>query len=385
MGSIAEAPVAESMVIRAFSGHRQAAHAPAETAKSEESQAALRQLSLERLMAYGVHYADAMELRGRVWAGETWQDVASDLAETCLNPPEAVASRETAPTRANRLFRASALVRMSQMMMLRNTPERSAIFARAGELYEAGAALAGDRRRVTIETENGPLSGWLYSSQAAKAIGRAVAIGGVEGWAMDFSDMGVTLAQRGVATLVLDGPGQGESRLVHGHFLTTAWERGFAGVFDHLDELGPSLPLAFVGNSMGGSFAMHLAAREPRIVACVNNGGTSVPVLARANATFFKKMAAFVGDVTEDEAAEVWKTIDPIDPDRPVRCPLLVVHGGLDPLVSEKDAERLFRKAQSADKQMVVYSDGDHCIYNHPDDKHALIGDWVTSRLEAAG
>lgn len=384
MATVTNAIVSGGLIVRTFSADRQNAHAPAEGAQSEESQAALRQLSLERLMAYGVNYADAMELRGRVWSGEVWQTVATDLAETCLRPSEHGISPETAATRANRLFRASALMRMSQMMMLRNTAERSTIFAKAGQYFEEAAAMVGGRSRVVIETENGPLTGWLYPSGLPRTVGRAIVIGGVEGWAMDFADIGLALAARGVESLVLDGPGQGESRLVHGHFLSTAWERSYAGVFDYFEQCSAALPIAFVGNSMGGSFAMHLAAREPRIVACVSNGGTSAPALARGNATFFKKMAAHVGDVTDDEAERVWSTINPVDPNTPVRCPLLVVHGGQDPLISDKDAERMFQSAASEDKQMVVYSDGDHCIYNHSDDKHALIGDWVASHLETA-
>lgn len=33
---------------------------------------------------------------------------------------------------------------------------------------------------------------------------------------------------------------------------------------------------------------------------------------------------------------------------------------------------------------MVVFSDGDHCVYNHADDKNDLIADWVADRLEGA-
>lgn len=370
-------------VIREFSGQRSAAHAPPEGASSELAQAALRQLSLERLMAYGVHHPDAMELRGRVWSGEDWRAVATDLAEACLNPPEGRVATETPVSRANRLLRASALVRMSQMMMLRNSPERSAIYGRASELYAEAALLLGDREKVVLPTANGPLVAWRYRSRRAEALGRVVVIGGVEGWAMDFSEMGEALAARGLDAWVLDGPGQGESRMALGHYLGLGWERAYTDVFDALEQEGPALPLGFIGNSMGGSLAIHLAAREPRIVACCDNGGTSAPFMARANPTFFQKMTAHVGDVTEDEAVEVWRSVNPVDPDMPIHTPLLVVQGGLDPLITNEDAAFLFSKAASVDKQLVAYSDGDHCVYNHADDKHALIGDWMVSRLVA--
>jgi hypothetical protein len=51
--------------------------------------------------------------------------------------------------------------------------------------------------------------------------------------------------------------------------------------------------------------------------------------------------------------------------------------------VSTDDARSVFDWASSTDKQMVIYSDGDHCVYNHSDDKHNLISDWVSHRLAA--
>jgi len=44
---------------------------------SVESQAALRQFSLERLMGYGLAYADVIELRARVLEEEGWEPAAT--------------------------------------------------------------------------------------------------------------------------------------------------------------------------------------------------------------------------------------------------------------------------------------------------------------------
>jgi alpha-beta hydrolase superfamily lysophospholipase len=367
------------LLTRSFAG-RTASPLPVDQLTAE-AQAALRQFSLERLMAYGVNHADAVELRGRVLAGEAWQSVAVDLARTCLTPAEAHVARESLTTRANRLYRASALLRMSQMMLLRDSPERRTIVIEAADLYTQAARITRDRRKLIVATGRGELSGWLYPAAEGDRIGCAVVIGGVEGWAMDFEPLGLALARRGVETLLLDGPGQGESRLVHGHYLTHAWQQSYAAVFDYLSEQTRGAPLAMIGNSMGGSVAMHLAATDSRISICCNNGGPREPVRARANHSFFTKMAAHCGAVDLDTAAEIWKTVDPNPVEGPVNCPLLIVHGGLDPLVSTAEATALFESATSVDKQMVVYSDGDHCVYNHQDDKHNLICDWVETRL----
>jgi len=384
---VAERP---AQVMRRFSGQRQQAGQPPPADLPPENQAALRQFSLERMMAYGVHHADAVELRGRVWAGEDWQAVATELADTCLAPAEGCAAPQTAATRANRLYRASALLRMSQMMMLSDGEARSAIMARAGDLYADGALITGDRERVRIETSGGPLAGWIYAARFA--VGTAVVIGGVEGWAMDFEGLGLALSRRGVETLLLDGPGQGESRMVHGHVLRPGWEGAYDAAFSFLSQRCPGRPMAFIGNSMGGAVALHLAARNPRIAVCCDNGGPKAPGRPPAPAgagpappnTFFQKMMAHCGTQDEALAAGVWESVRPLDPRHPIRCPLLIVQGGLDPMVSNADAEAIFAAAASADKQLVIFSDGDHCVYNHADDKHNLIGDWVRDRLEQA-
>ena len=386
MGSEGNRKTTPAVIAHAFSGRSAAAQAP-EGPSSPEAQAALRQFSLERMMGYGVHHADAIELRGRVTAGESWQAVATDLAAVCLAPPEAAAAPASAATHANRLYRASALLRMSQMMMLADDDERREIFARAADLYREAAILTDEREQLVVETGEGRLAGWFYRSQNGASVGCAVVIGGVEGWAMDFGALGLELARRGVDALVLDGPGQGESRMVHDHYLTNSWVRSYQGLFDDLATRTGGAPPAFVGNSMGGAVAMRLASQDPRIVACCNNGGPRAPRGsaggAPANTSFFRKMMAHCGDVTEGVAAEIWRTVNPMASDASVSCPLLVVHGGLDPLVATEDARSVFDWASSADKQMVIYSDGDHCVYNHSDDKHNLISDWVSHRLAA--
>jgi len=364
-----------------FSGERHQALTDIRSDISEESQAALRQLSLERLMAYGVHHSDAMELRARVQAGEVWQTVANSLADTLTGPRLEIAA-ETRATRTNRLFRASALLRMSQMMMFVDSDQRRSIFARAAGLFEQAAILSGGCQRMIIQCDGGPLVGWMYP--APNPVGQVIVIGGIEGWAMDFAAMGHELSKRSLDVLLLDGPGQGESRILLGHMLTAKWEADYECVITALAKRSP-LPIGFVGNSMGGAVAVHVAARDARIKAVCDNGGSSRPGGPRPFNSFFRKMMAHVGAETVDDAYAVWGTVDPIAAAHRLSCPLLVVQGGEDPVVTIEHATRMLDHAASSDKRLELFSDGDHCIYNHSDDKHALIGDWIASRLRAIG
>ncbi|MDW4907713.1 alpha/beta fold hydrolase [Streptomyces sp. ADMS] len=348
---------------------------------SVESQAALRQFPLERMTGYGVDYADAIEVRARVVEGQDWRSAATELAAVCLRRVEGATELAGRPTRIAYLRRASALLRMSQMMMLSDTAERRQIFARAAELYAQAAALSADRERVTIETERGPLTGWLVLA-CDTAAASAIVIGGVEGWAMDFDSLGESLAARGIDALMLDGPGQGETRLIHDHYLTTHWRDAYGRAVDFLAGRSPARPIGFIGNSMGGSVAMAVAAQDTRIRACVDNGGIHAPWLVPPTmGTFFSKMVAACGTEDPDRAMDVWKTITPLADGPNAGYPLLVVQGGKDPMVSNDLAELVLKGAPTDDTQMVIFSDGNHCVYNHKHDRDALVADWTRARL----
>jgi alpha-beta hydrolase superfamily lysophospholipase len=346
---------------------------------SVESQAGLRQFSLERLMGYGLAYADAIELRARVLDGEAWEAAATALAEIALKQANAAATGPAQTTRILYLRRASALLRMSQMMMLTDPPERRQIFARAAMIYGEAAKLLSDRQRVLIETDSRPLVGWLIPAPGG-GVASAIVIGGVEGWAMDFDSLGEALAVRGIDALLLDGPGQGESRFDHHHYLSGRWSDAYRSAIDFLERRAAGQRIGFIGNSVGGSFAMAMASIDKRVSACVCNGGVIKPTLAQGKTTFFAKMVAACGTGNEEEALAAWRTVDPIAPTSR-GYPLLIVHGGMDPMIPTVASEMLLTAAPTNDKEMVVYSDGNHCIYNHHDDRDAMIADWVRARL----
>jgi alpha-beta hydrolase superfamily lysophospholipase len=347
---------------------------------SVESQAALRQFSFERLMGYGLAYADVIELRGRVLEGEGWQAAATALAESALKQANAASTAPEQPTRTLYLRRASALLRMSQMMMLTDTLERREIFARAATLYGEAAKLQSDRQRILVETDSRPLVGWLIPARGSR-VGSAIVIGGVEGWAMDFDSLGEALAVRGIDALMLDGPGQGESRFNHNHYLSVHWSDAYRSAIAFLERRTAGQRIGFIGNSIGGSLAMAMASIDQRVSACVCNGGVIKPTLARGKTTFFAKMIATCGTNDEEEALAAWGAVDPIAPTAGRGYPLLIIHGGKDPMIPMAASEMLLAAAPTDDKEMVVFSDGDHCIYNHRDDRDALIADWVRSRL----
>ena len=73
--------------------------------------------------------------------------------------------------------------------------------------------------------------------------------------------------------------------------------------------------------------------------------------------------------------------IDPLTPVHGKDFPLLILHGGKDMAVQMSVAQLLIDQAPTASKELIIFSDGDHCLYNHRDDRDALIADWVLAQL----
>lgn len=347
-----------------------------------EAQAGLRQFSLERMMGYGLTHSHAVQLRAGVLNGECWQQVAGDLADTAIGLAKRTDPPATNASKSIQYGRASALLRMSQALMLEDNEVRRDIVQRAVGLYEHAARLGWNRRHVRIETVNGPLAGWFIAAKGGLPIGSVVVIGGVEGWAMDFDSVGDALARRGLNALMLDAPGQGETRILHRHYLSPDWLASFRRAIDCLEEALPGHPIGVIGNSIGGSIALAVANNDNRIAACVNNGGIVKPSLGRlAGGTFFRKMMTFCGVTGEDEATAIWDTIEPCKPGSNTDYALLVVQGGNDPLVQDDHARFFMAQAPIKDKRMEWFSDGIHCIYNHLEDRDNLMADWMRAQL----
>ena len=134
------------------------------------------------------------------------------------------------------------------------------------------------------------------------------------------------------------------------------------------------------GNSFGGLFAALLAAQDKRVAACVVNGAPATPQLPPFRTARSQFAAAFG---TEDED-QLTRRLDRLrfDPARHrIGCPVLVLHGGADPLVPEPGIQAPFAEAAGPRGQLRSWPDGEHTLYNHAAERDAIVADWFADRL----
>ncbi|MFC9441915.1 MULTISPECIES: S9 family peptidase [Brevibacterium] len=354
-----------------------------------------RAMPAQRLLDGGMVHGDVLRLEAATDALTPWDDAAEHLGEAQLARAEAAASAGHDRT-AIEAYRAAVADFLFAQMPLPDGPRKTALYLRAREALAAIAAIPGSGlSRVEVPFgagardsgsdaarpgSTGTLVGWLLSPANPRA--SVIVFGGQSGWGATYLRMADALAARGIATLMAEGPGQGESRIVSGINLDVDVAAAFSAFVDALLDR-PELagrPVGIWGNSLGGTFAALTAVADHRITATVVNGGFARPRLLPFH-TFRAQAAAMLG--TADEAAleaNFARLAFDVATDR-VAGGILVVHGGADPIVDRDDQTPFLAAAEDA--TLLEWPGGDHTIYNDSEARTAAVADWLADRLGA--
>ena len=187
--------------------------------------------------------------------------------------------------------------------------------------------------------------------------------------------------RRGLATLALDGPGQGES--APRFPIRADWSSVVRPIIDTLAARSDvdAGRVGLMGISMGGIYGPLAAAREKRIRALVALAGpydlsecwAALNPLTRGGYVFYTK------STDEAEAFERSKTLTLHDVLGQVDQPLLVIHGAKDRLFPPEQAERIAREAPNA--TLLMYPDGNHVCNNITYRYRPAMADWLSERL----
>lgn len=194
---------------------------------------------------------------------------------------------------------------------------------------------------------------------------------------------GVDLLERGLATLAIDGAGQGETW--HNQGMTADYYKLVSAVVDYVkgEELAgvDTSRLGVYGVSLGGFYASHVAANESRIDACVGFSGKFTVGPTSSWATDMHKQQykwACKTDsmVVVDEITEAMSLRDDIGE---VSCPLLAITGALDVITTPEQTKRI---ADGAPKgEFVCYDDGNHVCNNITYKARPYAADWLRRKL----
>jgi alpha-beta hydrolase superfamily lysophospholipase len=343
-----------------------------------------RAMPLTRLLGNGMEYWDATRLHELAGGGYAWHQVGEWLGDRNIAQAENALSLDRRITARTFFRRATACYRFAQSAFPSDTDVKRALYAKLVAAFGRAAALEeppGERLEMAFRGSH--LCAWLLRPAQQERAPVVIIIGGADGWREEYQEGARHLLERGIAVLLAELPGQGETRLMRGLYLAEDVDRAVGAMLDRLTNDERLLPRVGIwGNSMGGSFAAFAASRDRRLAACCVNGGSATPteVIERFPA-IVEKLQAMVGTAARNAATELIAALSVTGADNHINCPLLVLHGEPDRIFLVENARRLYDEAPTRDKELLIWDDGEHCLYNHSEEKHALVADWFAARL----
>jgi len=339
-----------------------------------------------RYVATGVDPNDLDRIAARIERWDDWCRVWSEDAHAHEARAQEAAALGRPVTAAEHHLRAAIGYHYAKHLFADREDEYRAAHDAMLRCYAAAApATDPPMERVRFPFESVDMVAWLRRPRGLARAPVAVILPGLDACKEELHAWSDAFLARGMATVTLDGPGQGETAF---HLpIRTDWGRVIGSVIDTLarrDDVDASR-LGVVGQSLGAFYAPLAASQEPRIAACVSNCGPFdfAPVIRQmpraSQATF--RVRCHVE--TDDQADLVAADLNLRDRARDIRCPLLVVFGGGDRIVPPTEGERLARAA-GGPVDFVVYEDGNHVCFNISYRFRSLTADWLAERLGPA-
>ncbi len=198
--------------------------------------------------------------------------------------------------------------------------------------------------------------------------------------------------QRGIAVLMIDGPGQGGTLRRHNVPTRFDYEVPIGRCIDWLTKRADIDParIAVCGSSLGGYYAARAASYEHRLAACISHGaiwdigarwrtrGEDHPLAEHIKWVF--------GASSMAEAAEIAAPFKLEGALENMRCPYLIIHGGHDVLgVEAVSTVHQHAKLHGIDVTLRLTSEdetgADHCQHDNPTLGQELMIDWLADRF----
>lgn len=337
---------------------------------------------LHRAVSAGLSAADFQEVADPI---ERWDDWC---AAWCVRGAAYEAAASDALERgrgvsAGQLFRRASLCYHfgSNLYFVDRTAGRAAHEKSIRCNDEALPFLGDECVRVAIPYENGPLPGILRRPKRVARPPLVVMINGIDSTKEEFELRQREFAERGVATLLFDGPGQGEAQ--YEHAIRGDFEVPVRAVIDHAIAAAVIDPdrIGVFGISLGGYYAPRAAAFDERIKACIALSGPYDLAEAWPSMGPLHKEAIRIRShlATEEEARRHAASLTLKGVAERLCCPLFVATGTKD-YFAHQQAERLAAEAKGPVRRAII--DGRPHV---PDDRdyryRTAMVDWMVEQL----
>jgi 2,6-dihydroxypseudooxynicotine hydrolase len=339
-----------------------------------------------RFVAQGVDHNDFVRTTSRVTDWSEWLDAWCATAEMHAELAREAERLGRALTAGEAYVRAALCYHFAKFVWVLDMDKHGEAEDRAvAALYAAHRLLDASAERIGVPLEGITMAANLRRPHESSRPPLVLLLPGLDSAKEEFFHWENVFLARGMATLSLDGPGQGETGrampIRHDYEVAvTAALDALAGRRDL--DLGR---VGVAGVSLGGYYAPRAAAFEPRIRAAAAIAGPyrwaeiweDLPPPSR------EAFACYSWSRDEDEARARAARLDLQGVLGRLQKPLLVVAGKLDRLIPWQHAQRVADEAPNA--ELVLYPEGNHVCNNIPYKYRPLVADWMRERLVDVG
>jgi alpha-beta hydrolase superfamily lysophospholipase len=338
-----------------------------------------------RYLATGVDPNDLQRLIARIDRWEDWCRIWCDDAARHESLAQEAAERGRKVTASDANLRASIYYHYAKHLFAHNPDQYFAAHQRVVQCYQAaGTMFDPPLERIEIPFAGATMIGNLRRPRSVQHPAVAILLPGLDACKEELHAWSEAFVRRGLATLAIDGPGQGETAFKLP--ITTEWGKVIGAVLDVLEQRTDvdGYNVAVVGQSLGALYAPLAAAFEPRVKACVSNCGpfdfgAVLPTMPSVSQETFRVRSHAR---TLAEAHEIARGLTLEGVAQQIKCPMLVVYGAGDKLIPVAEGERLARAA-SGPTDFVVFEEGNHVCFNISYKFRPLTADWTAEHLNA--
>jgi 2,6-dihydroxypseudooxynicotine hydrolase len=336
-----------------------------------------------RFVTNGVVLTDFEELTGALQRYDDWCRVWSQRAGHHETLGREALARGHRLTAAECLQRAGVYYHFASFLFVHDMPQMKTAHLKGVACRQAALPhLRPPGERVEIPYEGKALAGILRKPPGYDRPPVVVMAVGLDSTKEEGEAYENPFLARGIATLIFDGPGQGEGQ--YDFAIRGDYEAAVKAVIDYVETRRDldATRIGMWGVSLGGYYAPRAAAFEKRIKACIALGGPFDWAAAWDGLPELTREAFRVRShcKTQAEARENAKTLSLVGIAQNITCPIFIVNGRNDRIVPAADAERLAREVKGKATLMMI-EDGNHIATNRAYRWRSQSADWMKEML----
>lgn len=336
-----------------------------------------------RCVIRGIDLCDYQRLAEKVASWDDWWDQWTAMGEHYLSLADRYQAAGWPSSAGAARVRAGIAFHFGKALAVQDDPRYRDLTTRSVQAVTTGLRLLDPTyERIEAPLDGHTVVGNLRRPQGADRPPLVLLIPGTESVKEEFPQWEEEFLTRGMATLTMDGPGQGEVGFHLG--IRHDYEHAVSALLDTLTgrtDLDLTR-IAAAGVSLGGYYAIRSAAFEPRITAVLANCGPwslaeewdRMPALYRAKYTWN------LGGGDEHTARSRARAITLDGVAERVTVPTLVIFGGADVLLDADQHGR--RTARALPKgELWMFQDGNHGVTNHVAEHQGPAADWLHTHM----